>query len=330
MPATIALLGAGNMGTAVAQVLASNGHTVRAWSIETDVLEEMRDALANSKYLAGVELHPNIEPLWELEKAVDRAGVIVLSVPSHIVSMLARDLAPLLQGNPLVLNVAKGLEPRTNARMSQVIARELGPAHVATVGSMGGPAIAIEMTRGMPTAIIVGFENPPAATQIQTLLQNAWVKVDTTDDLTGLELCSTLKNVYAIALGICDGLGLGANTKAFVGTLAMDEMGRICEALGGRHATVHGLAGLGDLLTTGYSEHSRNRTFGEKLGAGGDWQRFLSEKTVEGVPACGAIKELTRENGLGLPLLETIDAVICERTPAKAAIEEFFRRFSYG
>jgi glycerol-3-phosphate dehydrogenase (NAD(P)+) len=328
MPENIALLGAGNMGTAVAQVLAANGHSVRAWSIETDVLEEMRDRHLNSKYLAGIDLNPKIEPVWELEKVVAGAGIIVFSVPSHIVGALARDLAPLLNRDQIVLNVAKGLEPGTNARMSEVIRRELGSAR-ATVGSMGGPAIAIEMARGQPTAVIVGFDDVTASRRVQSLLQNDWVKVDTTDDLAGLELCSTLKNVYAIALGICDGMGLGANTKAFVGALAMDEMGRICEALGGRHATVHGLAGLGDLLTTGYSPHSRNRTLGEKLGSGGDWQRFLSEKTVEGVPACGAIKDLTRETGLDLPLIETIDGVLCERAPAGAALEKFFREFRY-
>jgi glycerol-3-phosphate dehydrogenase (NAD(P)+) len=330
MPEAIALLGAGNMGTAIAQVLASNGHPVRAWSIETNVLEEMRDARKNSKYLADVDLSPKIEAVWELEKAVAGAGVVVLSVPSHIVAVVSRDLAPLLQADQLVLNVAKGLEAGTNARMSEVITREIGGVQAVVVGSMGGPAIAIEMARGMPTAVIIGFEHEGASRRVQALLQNSWVKVDTTTDLSGLELCSTLKNVYAIALGICDGMGLGANTKAFVGTLAMDEMGRICEALGGRHATVHGLAGLGDLLTTGYSQYSRNRTLGEKLGAGGDWQRFLSEKTVEGVPACGAIKDLVSEIDLRLPLLDTIDAVLCERVPPKAAMEEFFRRFSYG
>jgi glycerol-3-phosphate dehydrogenase (NAD(P)+) len=330
MPETIALLGAGNMGTAVAQVLASNGHTVRAWSIETDVLEEIRDARANSKYLAGVDLHPLIEPVWELEKAVAGAGVIVLSVPSHIVAAVARDLAPLLGSAQVVLNVAKGLEAGSDARMSEVIVRELGADPEAPVGSIGGPAIAIEMARGMPTAVIVGFEDADASLRVQSLLQNEWVKVDRTTDLAGLELCSTLKNVYAIALGICDGMGLGANTKAFVGTLAMDEMGRICEALGGRHATVHGLAGLGDLLTTGYSQHSRNRTLGEKLGAGGDWQRFLGEKTVEGVPACGAIKELVGGASLDLPLLEMIDSVLCEDAGARERMGDFFREFRYG
>jgi len=328
MSETIAVLGAGNMGTAVAQVLASNGHTVRAWSIETDVVEEMRDRQANTKYLAGVELHPGIQAVWDIEKAVASVGVVVMSVPSQIVAGITRDLKGYLQPDQLVLNVAKGLESGTNRRLSEVIAGELGPRG-ATIGAMGGPAIAIEMARGQPTAVVVAFEDEAAAQRVQSLLQNDWVKAGMTTDLCGLELSSTLKNVYAIALGICDGIGMGANTKAFVGTLAIAEMGRICVALGGQAETVYGLAGLGDLLTTGYSQHSRNRTLGEMLGAGGDWQRFVEEKTVEGVPACGAVRELVGESGLALPLLETIDAIICKRAEATLAMGELFRAYRY-
>ena len=329
MSETIAVLGAGNMGTAVAQVLASNGHTVRAWSIETDVLEEMRDRRANTKYLAGVKLHPGIQAVWDIEKAAASAAVVVTSVPSQIVADITRDLKGYLQPDQLVLNVAKGLESGTNRRLSEVIAGELG-ARGATIGAMGGPAIAIEMARGQPTAVVVAFEDEAAAQRVQSLLQNDWVKAGMTTDLCGLELSSTLKNVYAIALGICDGMGLGANTKAFVGTLAIGEMGRICEALGGRAETVYGLAGLGDLLTTGYSHHSRNRTIGEMLGSGGDWRQFRDEKTVEGVIACGASKELMSESGLDLPLLETIDGILCERAEAPVAMGEFFREFHFS
>src|SRR5438128_11602398 len=330
MRETIAVLGAGNMGSAVAQVLASNGHAVRAWSIETDVLEEMRGDARNTKYLAGVELHPGIEAVWDLETAVGGAAVVVLSVPSQIVAGIARDLKPFLRRQQFVLNVAKGLESGTNCRLSEVIVRELGEELRPAVGSMGGPAIAIEMARGMPTAVIVAFEEEAAARRVQALLQNDWVKAGMTTDLCGLELSSTLKNVYAIALGICDGMGLGANTKAFVGTLAIGEMGRRGEALGGRAETVYGLAGLGDLLTTGYSHHSRNRTIGEMLGSGGDWRQFRDEKTVEGVIACGAIKELMTESGLDLPLLETIDGILCERAEAPVAMGEFFREFHFS
>jgi glycerol-3-phosphate dehydrogenase (NAD(P)+) len=329
MPETVAVIGAGNMGTAVAQVVALNGHNVRAWSIETDVLEEMRDKSRNTKYLDGVELHAGIAPVWDLEKAVVGAGVVVLSVPSQIVAGVAKDLSPYVTAGQLVLNVAKGLEAGTNRRLSEVIARELGDRR-ATIGAMGGPAIAIEMGRGHPTAVIVGYEDAVACQRVQALLHNEWVKVDTTTDLCGLELCSTLKNVYAIALGICDGMGLGANTKAFVATLAMREMAEICEALGGRPETVYGLAGLGDLLTTGYSEHSRNRTLGEKLGSGGDWRTFVREKTVEGVIACGAIKELVAETGIRPALLDTIDSALCEREDARDALGGLFRVFWYG
>ncbi len=329
MPETIAVLGAGNMGTAVAQVLASNGHAVRAWSIETDVLEEMRDARKNSKYLAGVDLHPGIEPVGQLEKAVGGSDVVVLSVPSQIIVSVARDLKPFVRREQLLLNVAKGLESGTNCRLSEVIVRELGEEFRTSVGSMGGPAIAMEMARGQPTAVIVAFEDARLARRVQSLLQNDWVKVDATTDLCGLESSSTLKNVYAIALGICDGMGLGANTKAFVGTLAIGEMGPICEALGGRRETIYGLAGLGDLLTTGYSRHSRNRTIGEMMGSGDDWRLFRDEKTVEGVIACGAIKELMSESGLHLPLLETIDGILCESAEAPAAMGAFFREFRY-
>ncbi len=330
MPETIAVLGAGNMGTAIAHVLASNGHMVRAWSIETDVLEEIRDHGTNTKYLAGVQLHPAIEPVWELDNAVASANVIILSVPSQIVATIARDLAPLLRPGQTLLNVAKGLEARTHLRLSEVIWREVGDASQVAVGSMGGPAIAVEMARGQPTAVIVGMMDANASRRLQRMLQNEHLKVETTPDLCGLEFCSTMKNVYAIALGMCDGLGLGANTKAFVGTHAIDEMARICATLGGRIETVYGLAGLGDLLTTGYSQHSRNRTLGEKLGSGGDWKRFLSEKTVEGVVACGAIKDLTAGREMELPLLETVNAVLREREPAREAMDDFFRGFSYG
>lgn len=330
MTETIAVLGAGNMGTALAHVLASNGHAVRAWSIETDVLEEMRDRRLNTKYLAGIDLHPAIEPVSDLEKAVAGADIIVLSVPSQIVAAMARDLAPLLAPGKIVLNVAKGLEAGTHSRLSEVIWREVGDAAQVAIGSMGGPAIAIELARGQPMAVIVGIAEANSGHRLQHALQNQHLKVERTPDITGLEFCSTLKNVYAIALGICDGMGLGANTKAFVATLALDEMSRICDALGGRPETVYGLAGLGDLLTTGYSQHSRNRTLGEKLGAGGDWKRFLSEKTVEGVVACGAIKELTADRKIELPLLETVDDVLGECATAAEAMEVFFREFRYA
>ena len=266
MSESVAILGAGNMGTALAQVIATNGHKVRLWSIEHDVLEEVRDKHLNTRYLDDVRLNDRVEAVWEMRAAVEGARLIIVSVPSQVVHAVASDLAGVIKPGQLVLNVAKGLESGSHRRMSEVISAELPDGCGAFAGSMGGPAIANEMARGQPMAIIIGLPGEDECAACQAILQNNHLKVQTTADVTGLELCSTLKNVYAIALGIADGLGLGTNTKAFLATVGLDEMCEISTRLGGQRETVFGLAGLGDLLTTGFSAHSRNRTLGERLG----------------------------------------------------------------
>lgn len=325
----VAVLGAGNMGTALAQVIASNGYPVRLWSIEADVLEEIRDHQRNTKYLDGIALNPNISAVWEMAEAVRGASMVVVSVPSQVVGSLAPDLGPLLVADQAVLNVAKGLESGTHRRMSEALAAT-APASAPRIGSMGGPAIAIEMARGLPMAIVIGIPDERACAEAQAMIQNNHLKVETTTDVVGLELCATLKNVYAIALGICDGLGFGTNTKAFLATLALKEMAAIATDLGGREATIFGLAGLGDLITTGFSTHSRNRTLGEKLGAASDWEHFLRTNTVEGVAACRAISELADGRGLPLKLLSTLHEVLFEKRPAPEAMRHFVAEFSYG
>lgn len=327
---TVAVLGAGNMGTALAHVIATNGHQVRAWSVETDVLEEIRDHHLNSRYLDDVRLNHRIEACWESAQAVAEAALVIVSVPSQVVGAVARELAPHLRAGQIVLNVAKGLEGGTHRRMSQVLAEELDASFHGAIGSLGGPAIAIEMARGMPMAVVVAMGDTKAARKVQRLLQNEHLKVETSADVCGVELCATLKNVYAIALGMCDGLAYGTNAKAFLASLALEEMATICVELGGERETVYGLAGLGDLLTTGFSEHSRNRTLGDRMGAGGDWRHFLRTNTVEGVGACRAVKELIEGKGLRTHLLDTIHEVLFEERPAAERMRHFFRAFSYG
>ena len=325
---TAAVLGAGNMGTALAHVIASNGHNVRVWSIEEDVLEEIRNNRRNTKYLEGIHLHPGITPVWGLPAAIADADLVIVSVPSQVVPSVAREIAPHVKAAQTVLNVAKGLEGGTNRRMSEVLAAEM-PQLQGSIGSMGGPAIAIEMARGVPMAVVVGFPEESVTRQAQALIQGEHLKVETTTDLPGLELCATLKNVFAIALGICDGMGFGTNTKAFVATLAVHEMARICGALGGRGETVFGLAGLGDLLTTGFSEHSRNRTLGEKMGSTGNWGTFLRSNTVEGVGACRAVHQLIEGKGLDVHLADTLYEIISEERPAPEAMRHFLASFTY-
>lgn len=323
----VAVLGAGNMGTALAHQIAGNGHPVRAWSIETDVLEEIRDHHRSTKYLDGVDLDENVRVAFDLAEAVEGAALVIVSVPSQIVHKIAPDLAACFQSGQVVLNVAKGMYD--GRRMSQVLIDALGDSAAPTTGSMGGPAIAIEMAKGIPTAVIISVPDEAGCHRVQRILQNDSLKVEATTDVVGLELCATMKNVYAIALGMCDGLGYGTNTKAFLISIALGEMSAICTAFGGRPDTALGLAGMGDLLTTGFSPHSRNRTLGEKMAGGGDWQEFLGANTVEGVDACKAVKDLTHGQGLETPLFDTIyEMLFLERAPDDS-VRRFFTEFAY-
>ena len=298
------------MGTAMAQVAAGNGHSVRLWSIELDVLAEIRDGRANSKYLPDVALELRIEPCWGLEEALRGVEIALFSVPSQVIRTVGRDATPHVPEAAVMLNVAKGLEEGTDLRMSQVLAQELGREAEGVV-SMGGPAIAAELARHTTTAVVVAGEGSGPGT-VQAAFQNEYFKVETSADVLGVELGATLKNVYAIALGMCDGLGLATNTKAFLATLAMGEMASMIEALGGTRETVFGLAGLGDLLTTGYSPHSRNRTLGEKLCTDPAWPEFLHRATVEGVAACRSARDLAWRHGLATPLLDTVHEALFE------------------
>ncbi len=329
MSESVAVLGAGNMGTALAQVIATNGHHVRLWSIEHDVLEEVRDKHLNTRYLEDIQLNDRVEAVWEMGDAVEGARLVIISVPSQVVRAVAADLAAVIKPGQLVLCVAKGLEAGSHRRMSEVISAELPDGCAPFIGSMGGPAIAIEMARGQPMAVVIGLPGADERAACQAILQNNHLKVQTTPDVTGLELCSTLKNVYAIALGIADGLHLGTNTKAFLATVSIDEMCEIATRLGGQRDTVYGLAGLGDLLTTGFSTHSRNRTLGERLGKAADWQGFLRTNTVEGVTACRSIKELAGDTS-GLPLLTLLYDILFAEAPAPAAMRRFLEAFSYA
>jgi glycerol-3-phosphate dehydrogenase (NAD(P)+) len=243
------------------------------------------------------------------------------------VGQLGRDLASHIKTGQAVLNVAKGLEAATHRRMSETLTAALGSDFAGPVGSLAGPAIAIEMARGQPVAVIAGMPDPASASLVQSILHNEKLKVEMTTDVAGMEYCAVLKNIYAIALGICDGMSLGMNAKAFVVTVALGEMSRIVQSLGGRPETVQGLAGLGDLITTGFSPHSRNRTLGEELASGG-WQEFLETNTVEGVPACNAVGELVQDRAV-LPLFDVLHGILCQGNPAPELMRSFLAEFSY-
>jgi glycerol-3-phosphate dehydrogenase (NAD(P)+) len=302
MAKIVAVLGAGNMGTSLAQVLARNGHRVHIWSLEGQVLAEIQTHRLNRKYLGNILLHPTVEAKPRLAEALEGAVIAVLAVPSRAIRSLAKEVAPHLSSQDvMVLNVAKGLEVNTNLRMSQVLAQVLPDQAIAT---MGGPAIAVELARGKPTALAVAAAQLSLAEEIRRLLENDFLKVESTTDLCGVEMGAALKNVYAIALGVCDGLGL-------------------------QDRTLWTVAGLGDFLTTGYSPHSRNRTLGEKLVADASWRRYLETHTVEGVPACRAVHQLLGPQGIEAPLLEVMHGVLHEGLAPEKSLRQFLTGFRF-
>jgi glycerol-3-phosphate dehydrogenase (NAD(P)+) len=312
----------------MAHVLASNGSDVRLWSIEVEVLDEISKRHRNSKYLPSLDLHPRIQAKRELREALAGAWLALLTVPTHAIRTLAQEAAPHLMPEQALLCVAKGLEERGGLRMSQVLAQALPDRLHGRIAAMGGPVIALELVQGTPTAVVVGAADIALAQAVRQALENDHFKVETTTDICGVELGATLKNIYAIILGMCDGIGYRTNTKSFLGSVAMAEMARLGEALGGQRQTLYSLAGLGDLLTTGFSPHSRNRTFGEKL-IGEEWRHYLDTHTVEGVPACRAVRELIQAEGVEAPLLDAVYAVLFEGKPAAATLKSLLRDFSF-
>jgi len=295
--------------------MASNGHRVAMWGIEEDVVGHIARWRRNPRYLPGVPLHRLVSATMELAEAMDGAEMAVVAVPSQAVREVAKHLAAHLWEDALVLNVAKGLEGRTGLRMSQVLGQELPEARIAT---MGGPALSHEVGRRRPTVLVVASQASGAAQAVARVLEGQGVRVLTTDDVCGVEMAATLKNVYAIALGMCE--SLGANAKASLACLALREMVHIATALGARPETILGWAGLGDLLASGYSRKGRNLTLGRLLGRGGPWQSYLERTTVEGVQAIGPLRLLLQERGLEAPILEAVAVTLEGREEAKAAV----------
>jgi len=328
MGKTVAVLGAGTAGTALAQVLAANGAVIHLWNIEADVVDEINERRRNSKYFPDLELHPRIQAKYDLAEALAGAWLVLFTVPTHAMRSLAQQIAPFLRPEQALLSVAKGLEEKSCLRMSQVLAQTLPASLHGRIAAMGGPVIALELVQGTPTAVVVGVPDIALAQAIRQAMENDHFKVEITTDICGVELGATLKNIYAIILGMCDGIGYRTNTKSFLGSVAMAEMARLNDALGGQRQTIYSLAGLGDLLTTGFSPHSRNRTFGEKL-IGEEWRPYLDTHTVEGVPACRAVHELALEHNIEAPLLDVLYRVLFQGQEPAATLSGFLAGFCF-
>jgi len=328
----VAILGAGNLGTTLGIVLNGGVPGIRAgrsrevvlWTIEPDVARDIRDNHLNSKYLPGVPLPHALGVTGDLSEAIAGAAVILVTVPSKVVREVARHLGQALrapggatapaagEAGPFIVSGSKGLEAGSYLRMTEVLAAELPPPLASRVLAMSGPSIAHELSRGTPTAVVLASRDPRLAREVRRLLATPILRFQVSRDVPGVELAGVLKNAYALAFGLCDGLGLGLNTKAALLTRALPELARLGAALGGKRATFFGLAGLGDLVGTGLSDHSRNRRMGEELARRKSADEAMSSipGVVEGIGSVRLARQLAARHHLRLPLLDGIAAAV--------------------
>lgn len=322
----IAILGAGNMGCALATVLAGNGHDVVLWSIESDVIVDITRNHRSEKYLPGITLNPErITAIDDLAAACADARGVTIAVPSHVVAKVAASAAEYVLARTPVLSVAKGIEAKTFRTFPDVVAEALHRRQ-GSVAGLVGPSVATEIAAGTPTAVIVAGR-PLNATFWQRTLARPTFHVERSRDLVGMSWAACLKNIYAIALGMCDGMRYSMNTKAILMTHALAEMADFLRSVRAKPGISYGLAGLGDLVTTGFSSHGRNRKFGELICAGAqcDIPAVLKTMTVEGVAAVDVARAWAKQQLLFLPLLELVFRVCHRRANPCRALAQYVR-----
>ena len=329
MPAplkTVAVLGAGGWGTAVTVLLAQDpSRRVRLWSAREESGRLLRERRENVRLLPGVPIPAPVELTTSPEAAVAGADVWVSAVPT---AYLRATLGRFAAWAPLcvpVVSLTKGLETDTFRRPSEIIAEVLGGPPVAV---LSGPSHAEEVARGLPTSVVVAAADPELAAAVQVLFNTDRFRVYTNDDLPGVELAGALKNVIGIAAGIGDGLGFGDNAKSALLTRGLVEMTRFGVALGARPETFHGLAGMGDLITTCFSRHGRNRLLGERLGRGERLADILAgtPKVAEGVGTCRSVHDQAARLGLEMPITRSLYQVLFEGKSPQAGVEELMAR----
>jgi glycerol-3-phosphate dehydrogenase (NAD(P)+) len=321
----VSVIGDGGWGTALALGLAQAGHTVRVWGPFADYLEEIRRTGENRKFLPGVPLPKEIAWVAERAAALREADVVVLAVPSKFFRDTVRSFAALIPPQALVVSVTKGLDRDTGHRMTQVAEELLGHVPVA---ALSGPSHAEEVARGIPTAVTIACADHAKAVALQKVFSHATFRVYTSADVAGVELGGALKNVIAIAAGVCDGIGYGDNTKAALMTRGLAEIMRLGVALGAQPDTFAGLSGMGDLVVTCTSRHSRNRMVGERLGRGETIGQILDgmAQVAEGVWTCATARTVALRHGLRAPITEEVFAVINEGKNPREAVQALLLR----
>lgn len=322
--AKVSILGGGSWGIALAVLLHKNGHHITIWSaLENEI--EMLKSTHEHKMLPGVKLAEDMVFTTEDQEAVRGKDLIVMAVASSFTRTTSHRFSHLIVPGQKIVNVAKGIEEKTLMTLSEIIEQEIPQADVAV---LSGPSHAEEVSRGIPTTIVVGAKSRSTAEYIQNLFMNEVFRVYTSPDVLGMELGGSLKNVVALAAGIADGLGYGDNTKAALITRGITEIARLGTAMGGKFETFCGLTGIGDLIVTCASMHSRNRRAGILIGQGKSCEEAMKEvqMVVEGVYSAKAAMALAKKYEVQLPIIEQVNAVLFEGKSADQAVKELMLR----
>ena len=320
----IAVVGGGGWGTALALLLLENGNDVTLWSFSERETETLRQTRENP-LLKGVPIAEGLRLTSDLS-CVSGTDMVVLATPSFAVRETAKKLAPLLDPKTVLVSVSKGIENGTFLRMTEVILQETGGANV--VAALSGPSHAEEVGRGVPTAVVSACPDLAVAEWVQDVFMSERFRVYASDDITGVELAAALKNVVALCAGCCDGLGYGDNTKAMLMTRGLTEMARLGERMGGRKETFAGLAGMGDLIVTCTSMHSRNRRAGILIGQGVEAHEAMKQvgAVVEGYYAAAAGYAMSRKFGVEMPITEAAYNVLYNGAPIDGVLKMLMTR----
>ncbi|MFI3238215.1 MAG: NAD(P)H-dependent glycerol-3-phosphate dehydrogenase [Lachnospiraceae bacterium] len=323
--AKVSVIGAGSWGTALSALLCKNGHEVTIWSIMEDEINMLIEKREHVDKLPGVKLPDEITFSTDLEASIVGRELLVFAVPSPFIRSTAALCAPFVEEKQVIVNVAKGIEENTLMTMTDIIEDEIPHANVAV---LSGPSHAEEVGRMIPTTIVVGTKDKETATYLQSIFMNDVFRVYTSSDMVGIELGGSLKNVVALAAGIADGLGYGDNTKAALITRGLTEIARLGVAMGGKYETFCGLTGMGDLIVTCASMHSRNRKAGYLIGKGYSYEEAMAEvkMIVEGVYSTKAAIALGRKYYITLPIIEQVNAVLFEGKDPATAVKDLMVR----
>lgn len=324
----VTVLGAGSWGTALAMVLANNEHDCLLWSHREDQATEITTNHTNKKYLPETILPTNLNATSDFQQAIQHANVIVIAVPTKAIREVCQNMLPFLAEKKLFVHVSKGIEPDSLKRISEMIAEELSVDVTEAIVVLSGPSHAEEVVLKHPTTITVASENMVAAEKVQDLFMNKSFRVYTNDDVIGVEIGAALKNVIALAAGIVDGLGYGDNAKAALITRGLAEISRLGISLGAQPYTFSGLTGMGDLIVTCTSVHSRNWRAGNMLGKGATLNTVLEEMgmVVEGVRTTKAAYQLATKQQVDMPITEALYSVLFEQVNPKEAVDILMHR----